>query len=337
MDSLTHTVIGACLGEAIAGKQLGKKAMLFGAFANNLPDVDVLANFWADETDILLIHRGITHSILVSVLLTPLLAIAFKRFYKNYDVSLNRWLFLFGSGLFLHIFIDAYTTYGTGWFEPFSDKRISFNAIFILDPLLTLPVLISTIALLILKRNSTKRAIWMKGGLIASSLYLCAITINKIYVNQIVSKSLVSQKIASQDFMATPTPLNNFLWYIIVNTGSSYRIGYYSIFDKSNNIQYEQIARNDSLLEYPCDPDQVNDLIKFSQHYYCARLEKDTIIFSDMRFGQIGGWYKANAPFVFNFKMAQNCSNKTALQEGRAKAFDTETTIQLFRRLKGRE
>ena len=46
MDSITHTVLGMVEGELIAGKNLGKKAMLFGAIANNLPDIDVAFSFF---------------------------------------------------------------------------------------------------------------------------------------------------------------------------------------------------------------------------------------------------------------------------------------------------
>lgn len=33
MDSITHIALDACMGQAFAGKQLGKKAMLLGAMA----------------------------------------------------------------------------------------------------------------------------------------------------------------------------------------------------------------------------------------------------------------------------------------------------------------
>ncbi len=49
MDSLTHTVIGAVVGDAFAGRRLGKKAMLWGALINNLPDIDVLTSFWMTQ------------------------------------------------------------------------------------------------------------------------------------------------------------------------------------------------------------------------------------------------------------------------------------------------
>jgi inner membrane protein len=336
MDSLTHTVIGACLGDLIAGKKLGKKAMLFGAIANNLPDIDVIVNLWAGETETLLIHRGITHSILVNLILTFVFAYFSNRYYKRFQLGINKWLILWGSGLFLHIFIDAFTVYGTGWFEPFSKYRVSFNTIFILDPIFTLPVLIGAIALLLLEKKSPRRLKWAKISLVTSLVYLFAITINKLRVNTMIEKSISIQHIEANDYMSTPTPLNNFLWYIMIKEDTTFKIGYYSIFDKSKTIDYQTVRQNDYLLSYGCQPEDVDNLRRFSQNYYTAHIENDTIVFSDMRFGQTGGWYNSKAAFVFNFKMAQNCSNKTALQKGRFEAFNSETTIQLFKRMKGK-
>ena len=62
MDSLTHIVLGASIGEAIAGKRLGKKALVIGAIANSFPDIDIVASFWLPLTKDLLAHRGFTHS-----------------------------------------------------------------------------------------------------------------------------------------------------------------------------------------------------------------------------------------------------------------------------------
>jgi len=41
MDSLTHLALGACVGEAFFDKKIGKKALLWGALANSLPDIDL--------------------------------------------------------------------------------------------------------------------------------------------------------------------------------------------------------------------------------------------------------------------------------------------------------
>jgi inner membrane protein len=67
MDSLTHIALGACMGEAFAGKQLGKKAMLWGALAQSVPDIDFVASFWMNTSSNLLAHRGFTHSFVHSL------------------------------------------------------------------------------------------------------------------------------------------------------------------------------------------------------------------------------------------------------------------------------
>ncbi len=41
MDSLTQIVLGATVGEAILGKKVGNKAILYVAIAGTIPDLDV--------------------------------------------------------------------------------------------------------------------------------------------------------------------------------------------------------------------------------------------------------------------------------------------------------
>ena len=63
MDSLTQIVLGAAVGEVVGGRKLGNRAMLWGAIAGTIPDLDVLGNFFMSEIDSLAFHRGISHSI----------------------------------------------------------------------------------------------------------------------------------------------------------------------------------------------------------------------------------------------------------------------------------
>ena len=73
MDSLTHIVLGAAIGELMAGRKLGKKALLIGAVANSLPDIDFVASFWLPTAQDVWAHRGITHSLLFIAVVTPIL------------------------------------------------------------------------------------------------------------------------------------------------------------------------------------------------------------------------------------------------------------------------
>ncbi|HZE85535.1 MAG TPA: metal-dependent hydrolase, partial [Puia sp.] len=79
MDSLTHIVLGAIIGEAVAGRRLGKKAMLLGAVAQSIPDIDFVASSWLDTSRDVLAHRGITHSFLFVALMGTALAFLARR------------------------------------------------------------------------------------------------------------------------------------------------------------------------------------------------------------------------------------------------------------------
>lgn len=68
MDSLSQIVLGAAVGEVVLGRRIGNRAMVWGAVAGTIPDMDVLGKFFLSELDNLGFHRGISHSLLFCVL-----------------------------------------------------------------------------------------------------------------------------------------------------------------------------------------------------------------------------------------------------------------------------
>lgn len=74
MDSLSQIVLGAAVGEAVLGRKIGNRAMLWGAFAGTVPDLDVVSNLWMNELESLAFHRGISHSLFFAVLASFFLA-----------------------------------------------------------------------------------------------------------------------------------------------------------------------------------------------------------------------------------------------------------------------
>src|SRR5580704_522757 len=103
MDSITHIVLGAAIGEIVAGRKLGKKAMLIGAIVQSLPDIDFLANFWLDTSHATLAHRGITHSFFFVLVMTPLLAWVAGRLWPRSGMTRRDWWLFFGLQLLVHI------------------------------------------------------------------------------------------------------------------------------------------------------------------------------------------------------------------------------------------
>ncbi len=335
MDSLTHIALGACMGDLFAGKKLGKKAMLWGALAQSIPDIDFVASLWMDTASGLLAHRGFTHSLLFCILITPLMALLADRFHKPHNIKLSKWLLFFGAVIFVHIFIDAFNNYGVGWFEPFSHQRISFNAIFVADPFFSVWPAIAFLGLLVVKQNSPKRKIFAKFGLIMATIYLAYCLFNKSVIDTEVKQILSNQSIKYTRYFTTPAPLQNWLWYVVAGNDSGYHIGFRSVFDKTENIHFQYFPRNDSMLKSLQQQEDLIKLIRFSQQYYTIENWGDTLVFNDLRFGQIIGWQEDKGKFVFHYFLMQPNSNKLVVQRGRFEKWDWEVLKNLYQRIKG--
>ena len=48
MDSLTQIVLGASVAEASLGKKIGNKAIVLGAIAGTIPDLDIITKFFVN-------------------------------------------------------------------------------------------------------------------------------------------------------------------------------------------------------------------------------------------------------------------------------------------------
>lgn len=99
MDSLTQIILGAAVGEVVLGKKLGNRAMLWGAIAGTIPDLDVFGNFFMSKVDSLAFHRGISHSITFAVIFSFVLAYYVKWFYSEKEFHKNKSYRIFATGL----------------------------------------------------------------------------------------------------------------------------------------------------------------------------------------------------------------------------------------------
>ncbi len=335
MDSLTHIVLGACIGEAMLGKKLGKRAMFLGAVAQSIPDIDFIASFWMDTANNLLAHRGFTHSFLFSLLLTPLLALLAERWHRPHNITTGKWMWFFACNMFIHIFLDAFNTYGVGWFEPFSHYRVSFNTMYVADPFFSIFPGIAFIALLILSSKKKTRMKWVRLGVIFPAMYLILGVINKLIVDKKVKAIAAKENIPYKRYFSTPAPLNNFLWYIVLEKDTGYHIGYHAVYDSKGKFHYSYFPKNDSLLELAPDPEEAQLLRRFSDGYYTAERWNDTLIFNDLRFGQEIGWADPHAHFVFHYYLKHGADNKLVIQRGRFARWDKNAMKILLKRISG--
>ncbi|WEK38199.1 MAG: metal-dependent hydrolase [Candidatus Pseudobacter hemicellulosilyticus] len=335
MDSLTHIVVGACIGDAMAGKQIGKKAMFWGALMQSLPDIDFVASFWMNPVNDLLAHRGFTHSFLFIILVTPLIALIAERWHRPHDISLKKWLLFFGVEMAVHVLLDGMNAYGTGWLEPFSHHRFAFHILFVADPLFSIWPAITFVLLLIWKNNNPKRRKYVFTTLGLCAAYLLLGVVSKTTVDSKVKTLAARQGITYQRYLSTPTPLNNLLWYVVLEDKKGYHLAYRSLLDKTDSIHFQYFSRNEELLAPITDLEDAHRLVRFSQGYYTIERWNNTLMFNDLRFGQMIGWRDREAGFVFHYYLQKPEENALVIQRGRFSNWDREAMLSLLRRIAG--
>jgi len=334
LDSLTHIVLGACIGELIAGKQLGKKAMLLGIIGQSIPDIDAIGGVWMDEAQDVVAHRSLTHSILFAIVVTWLLSWVSRKTFHRHDVIMRKYLLLFSVNIFVHVFIDSCNAYGTELFYPFSTTRISFNLLFVADPLFSVWPLIAFIWLLFAKNKYPYRKAIAICGIALSGLYMGYAVVNKLNIERVVAHNLNQQQILEEGHFTTPTLLNNWLWYIVVKESDGYKIGYRSVFDKTDTIIFRDVKRNANLITEAPPNGEAEKLIHFSSGYYTMEKWSDTLVLNVLRFGQVG-WQDPSARFAFHYLLNKPGGNELIIQRGRFKDMNREKISSFIKRVKG--
>lgn len=331
MDSLTQIILGAAVGEAVLGRKIGNKAMLYGAIAGTIPDLDVISSFFNDTVTALEVHRGFTHSILFSVLFAPILAFLVTRFeaYKN----LKDWSWLFFWTFITHPILDAQTTWGTQLFWPL-DIRLAFKNVFVVDPLYTIPFLVLLIFAMRQKKASRKRRLYNNWGLIISSSYLILTLILKGISYQTFTKELAAQHIKYKEIETKPAPLNTVLWAANVETDDAFLIGYSSFLDK-NPIQFSSYPKNHYLLGDLVHQPKVKRMIAISKGWYTINKKDNVLYFNDLRFGLLS--MKPNTEnFVFKYKIEIDANGTPFFTEEPKEKRDAKKLLsELWLRIKG--
>lgn len=285
MDSVSQFVLGAAIGEVIAGKRLGNKALLWGGIAGTIPDLDVCLTPFLNEVQHLTVHRGISHALIFAFMVAPVLGWLLHRWYKHEEATQGDWTKIMFWGIFTHPLLDTCTTYGTQLFLPFSDYRAGLNSVFIIDLFYTVPLLVAVLVCCFLPRLKPVRRRWAWVALGISTAYLAMGLLNKQYIDTRFERNLAQQNIRYSRYLTGVTPLNIWLWYGIAETDSGYYMSYHSVFDRSDHTPLLYVPRQDSLIADIKSEYVVDRLIWFSKGYYAVRNEGGKLHFYDLHFG----------------------------------------------------
>jgi len=281
MDSITQAVLGAAIGEATLGKRIGNKGAVLGAIVATIPDLDVVLYLFYDKFEMLSIHRGFSHSIIFSIIGAFLIAYVLQRIKWTKLVSYQRlWIFAW-LALFTHMLLDTFTAYGTQLFLPFSDWRVGFDSINVVDPVYTVPLLIGLICSLFIFKNKPSRAVYNHIGIVISTLYLLGTMGVKNHVEEHFKRELVKQNISYHSLLTMPVGIANINWYGVAKTNKGLYMHNYSILNE-NQIPFEYFPSNDHLLE-GVNPALVDRMKWFAKGFYTDVKDDDQLRFYNLQ------------------------------------------------------
>lgn len=140
MDPLTHSTLGMAVAMLVAPAGLRRQAALAGFAAGLLPDADIFIRSEADPLLGVEYHRHFTHSVVFQPVVAMLAATIAWLILRGKTPWRPLFLPALAAGL-SHIFCDAWTSYGTRLWWPFTDTRVAWDMVSIIDPFVTLPLL----------------------------------------------------------------------------------------------------------------------------------------------------------------------------------------------------
>lgn len=335
MDTLTHVVVGACVGEAFFEKGFGKKAMWWGSLSQSIADIDFVAFLWMDTPSALLAHRGFTHSIVFLFLLSPVFALTAIRIHRPQNIRFYKWLLFFGTQMLMHLLLDLCNNYGIGLFEPFQHQRYAMNLLYVADPLFSFIPAIAFWMLIRMNRYSKHRMSWVNLAFLSMLSYFLIATGLKLHIQNKVEREARIRRIVYTNQLITPAPFQIFLWYVVLKSESGYWVNYRSIFDHNMKSSWSFHAQNSSLLKTVHDHEELQHLIRFSNDFYTAQKINDSLYFNDLRFGQVLGWHQPDNSFVFHYLISHPVDQKLVVQRGRIKSWTKSEVGYYFKRIFG--
>lgn len=285
MDPVTQGAFGAIFAQTISSKKKILVGSIVGCFAGLAPDLDIFIRSASDPLLKLEYHRQFTHS-LIFIPIGALIVTLFSRLlFKKYLSWSETYLFSF-LGFATHGLLDAFTSYGTQLLWPFTDERITWNYISVVDPFLTIPVILAIIFAIIMKNKYIT--------LFGIAYILVYLTFGAYQENraQFVGKSIANLRgHDSKDLTAKPSLGNLFLWKTIYEDDGFYYVDAVRLFSKLEYCQGTKIKKLDLPNDFPeldIKTQQYKDIIRFdwfSQGYLGKVVDKNII--TDVRYSAV--------------------------------------------------
>jgi inner membrane protein len=219
MDPITQGLIGASLPQAIArDRRLVFVAGCLGFLAGMAPDLDVLIRSSSDPLLYLEFHRQFTHSIVFIPVGGLICAVLFHLVLGRRKGMPFRSAWLSCTlGYGTHGLLDAFTSYGTQLWWPFSSQRVALDIVSVVDPLFSVPVMVLVLLAMVRKQK------WFAvGALFWAGLYLGAGLLQRNAAFDMGEALAASRGHAPVRLQAKPGFANILVWKVIYEADDRY-------------------------------------------------------------------------------------------------------------------
>jgi inner membrane protein len=302
MDSITQIALGASVAATVGFKPFGRKVLLAGALLGTLPDLDVFIDY-GNAIDNYTSHRGFSHSLFVLTLLSVMLYFIFllnsnlkvKACFQDKKLALFLTLFL---PLITHPLLDSFTTYGTQLFWPLTSPPIAWHSVFIIDPLYTLPLLISML-LMWFSHNKKRALMFNKIAILISCSYLAWGQFAQSTITTRVQQENMAQ---NGKLLVMPTPFNSVYWRILNYQGDSYYEAFTYVGDNAP-LHWNKYNSNRALIKHS-EPEFLPRLEWFSDGWLRFDDVQGRLQVTDLRLG-VANFH----PFTFVIAEKENINN----------------------------
>ncbi len=298
MDTITHGLIGVLGSKTGFSQRNGKLASIAFLIGAVFPDIDLVVSFFGPEFS-LRYHRGITHSIIAAPFFAVAIAAVIYRFssFKNFFLL----SLIVALGIYSHIFFDLITSYGTIVFDPISTKRYSWNLVFILDPFITLPVILGLILCWRRSERGFMISVTILGFLM---IYLMLNLWVKLVYEEKLAAFATANSIAVERSTVYPRPLAPFFWMGVIETEDAFYRLDYSVLSKAP-VRFDEIAKiKTNIFLDRANYLTVTELFKWFADYpiadYAEVNGEHVVRYYDLRFNMIPNRNPFNLKIVFS-------------------------------------
>jgi inner membrane protein len=262
MDPITHGLAGVTIYHLGFRRKHAIWVLLFSSIA---PDFDYITRFWGMDI-FLRYHRGITHGVLALFVVPIIIGFIF-----GYRKGFLYYFFIAFLGYGAHLFMDLTNQYGTRILSPLDWQQYSLNLTFIIDPYITIGLLLSVI---LCKFNKEKA---VSIALITVFLFI-SYTAGRYYLYN-KTRDFLKEKLDANTYNLCPLP-NDFLrWWFVVRSGDEVKVGFADLFTQRVCIQETyRIAEKDPFIERSKRTRIVKNFLYFAKYPYAeVKSEKGKI------------------------------------------------------------